>query len=147
VLRKAGLVHATRDFTIGVYKENCKILLPVALCDPILAPGLRMSLVEGGSKVVVSVILRLAAGVWPLSYRDPEALPFTLIGFQGENLHHQQSPLSILYTTSFRCRDNLMASVFHNPLMERCLSWASKLGVHAQPAGHSACMHGEMARL
>jgi hypothetical protein len=134
-----------QDVTIGVCKENCKILLPVALCDLILVPGLRMSLVEGGSKVVISVILRLAAAVWPLSYRDPEALPSTCL--LGENLHHQQSPLSILDTTSFRCRDNLMASVLHNSLMERCLSWASKLGVHAQPAGHSACMRGEMARL
>ena len=61
LIRKVGLVHATQDITIGLYKQTCKILLPVALCDSILVPDLRMSLVNGGSNVVVSVILRLAA--------------------------------------------------------------------------------------
>ena len=74
LIRKVGLVHATQDITIGLYKQTCKILLPVALCDSILVPDLRMSLVNGGSNVVVSVILRLTAGVWPLSYRDLDAL-------------------------------------------------------------------------
>jgi hypothetical protein len=75
-----------QDFAIGVYKGNCKILLPVALCDPILVPGLRMSLVEGGSKVVLSVILRLAAGVWPLSYRDPKAFTVYFDRLPGREL-------------------------------------------------------------
>jgi hypothetical protein len=75
LIKREGLVQATQDFAIGAYKGDCKILLPVALCDSILVPGLRMSLGEGGSKVVVSVILRLAAGVWPLECRNPYALP------------------------------------------------------------------------
>lgn len=61
LVRRVGLVHATQDIIIDTYKQTCKILLPVALCDSILVPDLKMSLVEGGSQVVVSVILRLTA--------------------------------------------------------------------------------------
>ena len=61
LIRKVALVNTVQDFTIGVYKQICKILLPVALRDSILVPDLGMSLVNGGSNVVVSVILRLAA--------------------------------------------------------------------------------------
>jgi hypothetical protein len=137
VIGEVGLVHTIQDFAIGVYKENCKILLPVALCDPILVPGLRMSLVEGGSKVVVSVILRLAAGVCPLSYRDLKALLSTLVGFQGENLHRQQSSFYTLDTKLEYFNDYYVAQ-----LVEWRVKWASKLCTsgHALPAGHSACM-------
>lgn len=89
-IRNAGLVQATQDFAIGAYKGSCKILLPVALCDTILVPGLRMSLVEGGSKVVVSVILRLAAGVWPLECRDPYAVSLA----STVRTHDRHEPLS-----------------------------------------------------
>lgn len=60
-MRRLGFYPATQDITIGNYKQTCKILLPVALCNSILVPDLKMSLVNGGSNVVVSVILRLAA--------------------------------------------------------------------------------------
>ena len=57
-------------------------------------------MVNGGSKVVVSVILRLAAGVWPLRYRDPDALP--LIIRRATTLHHQYDLSCILDSISFR---------------------------------------------
>ena len=38
------LGHAAQDLPTGVYKQTCKILLPVALYDSILVPDLRMSL-------------------------------------------------------------------------------------------------------
>ena len=134
LIRKVDLVHATQDLTIGVYKQICKILLPVALCDSILVPDLRTSLVKGGSNVVVSVILRLTAGVWPLSYRDLNA--FTN-GFRFRILQPRRLDKKHTDSQQSRCtglhgaRAQQKGASIRRP---RCID-------HAHPAGHQ--IHGK----
>lgn len=92
-----GLVHAAQDLAIGVYKQTCKILLPAALYESILvtwSKDVACSMVD--LKVVVSAILRLAADVWPLRYRDPKALPLV---FGNGNLHHSYNMFCTHNTT------------------------------------------------
>ena len=92
-----GLVHAAQDLAIGVYKQTCKILLPAALYESILvtwSKDVACSMVD--LKVVVSAILRLAADVWPLRYRDPKALP---LAFGNGNLHHSYNMFCTHNTT------------------------------------------------
>lgn len=99
-------------------------------------------MVNGGSKVVVSVILRLAAGVWPLRYRDPDALPSIC---RARTYIISTFCSAYLTTNLSRSSDTLIIFMLHIPPMEWRLDWTSKLctsGHAPPPAGHSACMHG-----
>lgn len=98
---------------------------------------------EGGSKVVVSVILRLAAGVWPLRYRDPDALPLIRRARTSIIGAICPAPLTLFYWVA---EMSVMDSACRSPPMERVerrLSCGLKLCTAPCTASGAQCMHDE----